>query len=106
MWELGLRPRNSFFWEYLFRIFGIVSLQCKQREFSGCSLKLSQLEKGVTLLNISLIYYIQNNLLYFAYTANEGPVKILYKCLVPIYVYPEMKLFFPEQNFHVLSPSS
>jgi hypothetical protein len=24
---MGLRPRNSFFWEYLFRILGIVSLQ-------------------------------------------------------------------------------
>ncbi len=23
------------------------------------------------------------------YTANEEPVKILYKCLVPIYVFPE-----------------
>ncbi len=25
-------------------------------------------------------------------TANEGPVRIQYKCLVPIYVFPEMKL--------------
>ncbi len=25
-------------------------------------------------------------------TANEGPVRILYKCLVPIYLFPEMKL--------------
>jgi hypothetical protein len=24
--------------------------------------------------------------------ANEGPVRIKYKCLVPIYVFPEMKL--------------
>ncbi len=29
---------------------------------------------------------------YRLYTANEGPVKIQYKCLVPIYVFPEMKL--------------
>jgi hypothetical protein len=28
-------------------------------------------------------------------TANEGPVRIQYKCLVPIYVYPQMKLIFP-----------
>jgi hypothetical protein len=27
-----------------------------------------------------------------AHTANEGPVRIQYKCLVPIYVFPEMKL--------------
>ncbi len=26
-----------------------------------------------------------------AHTANEGPVRIQYKCLVPIYVFPEMK---------------
>ncbi len=40
------------------------------------------------------------------YTANEGPVRIQYKCLVPIYVFPEMKLLFPKQNYYVLSPSS
>ncbi len=33
MWKLGLRPLslisgNTYFWEYLFRVFGIVSLQC------------------------------------------------------------------------------
>ncbi len=28
MWKLELRPSNSFFWEYLFPIFGIVSSQC------------------------------------------------------------------------------
>ncbi len=38
------------------------------------------------------------------YTANEGPVRIQYKCLVPIYVFPEMKLLFPKQNY-VLSPA-
>ncbi len=26
------------------------------------------------------------------HTANEGPVRIQYKCLVPIYVFPEIKL--------------
>jgi hypothetical protein len=36
------------------------------------------------------------------YTANEGPGKILYKCLVPIYVFPEMKLFFPKPNYNFL----
>ncbi len=33
-------------------------------------------------------------------------MKILYKCLVPIYVFPEMKLLLPKQNYNVLSPSS
>ncbi len=28
----------------------------------------------------------------YTHTANEGPVRIQYKCLVPIYVIPEMKL--------------
>jgi hypothetical protein len=34
-------------------------------------------------------------------TANEGPVRIQYKFLVPIYVFPEMKLLFPKQNLNV-----
>jgi hypothetical protein len=29
-------------------------------------------------------------------TANEGPVGIQYKCLVPIYVFPEVKLLYPK----------
>ncbi len=40
------------------------------------------------------------------YTAKEGLVRIQYKCLVPFYVLPEMKLLFPKQNNNVLSPSS
>jgi hypothetical protein len=39
-------------------------------------------------------------------TAKEGPVRIQYKCPVLIYVFPEMKLLFPKQNYNVLSPSS
>ncbi len=33
-------------------------------------------------------------------------MRIKYKCLVPIYVFPEIKLIFPKQNYNVLSPSS
>jgi hypothetical protein len=40
------------------------------------------------------------------HTANEGPVKIPYKCLVPIYVFPEIKLLFPKPKCNVLSPNS
>jgi hypothetical protein len=40
------------------------------------------------------------------YTANEGPLRIQYKCLVPTYVFPEMKQLFPKQNYNVLSSSS
>jgi hypothetical protein len=39
-------------------------------------------------------------------TANEGPARIRYKCLVPIYVFPDMKLLFIKQKCNVLSPSS
>jgi hypothetical protein len=39
-------------------------------------------------------------------TANEEPVKIQNKCLVSIYVFPEMKMLFPKQIYYVLSPSS
>jgi hypothetical protein len=43
---------------------------------------------------------------YVVYTANEGTVRIQYKTLVPIYVFLEMKLLFPKQNYNVLCPSS
>jgi hypothetical protein len=42
------------------------------------------------------------------HTANEGLVRIQYKCLVPIYVCPEMKLCGPiisKQNYNVLFPN-
>jgi hypothetical protein len=40
------------------------------------------------------------------YSANEEPVRIQYKCLVPIYIFPEMKLLFPKKKHNVLSLSS
>jgi hypothetical protein len=43
-----------------------------------------------------------------SYTAKEGPVRIQYKCIVPIYVLPEMKLpglVISKQNYNVLSPN-
>ncbi len=46
------------------------------------------------------------NLFFGVYTAIEQPVKIQFKCLVPIYVFPEMKLLAPKQNHNVLSPGS
>ncbi len=33
-------------------------------------------------------------------------MRIQYKCLVPIFVFPEMKLLFPKLNYNVLSTSS
>jgi hypothetical protein len=35
-----------------------------------------------------------------------GQVRIQYKYLVPIYVFPETKRIFPKQNYNLLSPSS
>jgi hypothetical protein len=51
---------------------------------------------------ILLCFYIGS----YKHTANEGLVRIQYKCLVPIYVFLEMKLLFPTQNYNVLSPGS
>ncbi len=39
------------------------------------------------------------------HTANEGPVRIQYKGLAPIYVFTEMKLLFPKQNFMFCLPA-
>ena len=68
--EIGTETPIFLFCEYLFQIFGILSLQC-----------------------VSL-------------TANERPVRIQYKCPVPSYVFLEMKLLCPKQNYNLLSPSS
>jgi hypothetical protein len=46
------------------------------------------------------------NVAFASYTANEGLMRIQYKCLVPIYVFPEMKLLFPKRNYNILSLSS
>ncbi len=40
------------------------------------------------------------------HTSNEEPVKIQHKCRVPIYVFPEIKLFFPKQNYNLLPKNS
>ncbi len=63
----------------------------------------------------TLLYYIHANSMCVSTiscgilcTANEGSVRIQFKCLVPIYVFPEMKLLFSktELQYNVLSPSS
>jgi hypothetical protein len=47
------------------------------------------------------VYFICNmHTLHSVCTAKEGPVRIQYKCLA-IYVFPEMKMFFPKQNYNV-----
>ncbi len=57
MWKLGLRPSNSFFWEYLFRIFRIVFFAVWQRDhideevfkqLENANLLFRQAEKQVT----------------------------------------------------------
>ena len=51
--------------------------------------------------------YPPHRVLKYTYTVNEGPVRIQYKCLVLIYVLPEMKLCLLviskvlSPNFHV-----
>ncbi len=65
------------------------------------SIQLFYIEKKIPLASIFLSSLA-------LYPANEGPVRIQYKCLVPIYIFPEMKLLFPKQKYmyNVLSPSS
>ncbi len=54
-----------------------------------------------------MLWFRDLNLLCSCYsTANEGPVRIQYKYMVPIYVFPEMKLLFTKHNYNDLSPSS
>jgi hypothetical protein len=55
------------------------------------------------LINISKFESIR---VVVCYPSNEGPVRIQYKCLVPIYVFPEIQLLFPKQNYNVLSSNS
>jgi hypothetical protein len=56
---------------------------------------------------INFKYYVFKNIVVFHnHTANEGPVRIQNKCLVPIYIFLEIKLLFPKQNHNILSPSS
>jgi hypothetical protein len=37
----------------------------------------------------SLLFSVEFQNYIISHTANEGPVRIQYKCLVPIYVFPE-----------------
>ncbi len=46
--------------------------------------------------------------LFACYTANEGPVRIQYKCLVPFMYSQKLNcaaFLFPKQNYNVLSPN-
>jgi hypothetical protein len=57
-------PRSSFFWEYMFRIVGIVSLQCEaQRSLISMS-SFGQRRIGQILLQATKRYLGQHKLLY------------------------------------------
>ncbi len=53
---------------------------------------MSMLEGGGRIENQRQQTSGVSSLILVACTANEGPVSIQYKCLVPICVFPEMKL--------------
>ncbi len=90
----------------------IVNPCCLSRyyiKFRLISLTFLILNKPYSYSLIKMAIRLDVNLLlslYGLWTANEGPVRIQFKCLVPIYVFPEMKMLFPKQNSNVLSHSS
>jgi hypothetical protein len=53
---------------------------------------------------ILLIWHLELRVV--LHIANEGPVRIQYKCLVTICVFPEWKPLFTKQNYNVLSFNS
>jgi hypothetical protein len=83
---------------------------------SGCSPGRPKQRLGIYLVHMqgvltSQLQYYKTNRPWKKHTANEGPVRIQYKCLVPIYVFPEMKLhgraisktelYVLSHNFHI-----
>jgi hypothetical protein len=73
--------------------FWLSYITCKSLQAQFCKVKSRHMVEGRWLSRLTC-------------TANEGPVKIQYTCLVSIYVFPEMKLLFPKQNYNVLFPNS
>jgi hypothetical protein len=53
-----------------------------------CASRLSQL----SILVDFFVFIVVFDPFKLILTANEGPMRIKYKCLVPIYVFPELKL--------------
>ncbi len=76
-------------------ILDILSSQQKKTQAKNCI-------SGVILFEIIYTTHTHTH----THTANEGPVRTQCKCLVPIYVLPEMKLLFPKQKCNVLFSSS
>jgi hypothetical protein len=58
---VGLKPRNSFFWEYLFRIFGIVSLQ-----------RIRQMSSYKLYVSASTLFYCNSGLKEFSILTNSS----------------------------------
>ncbi len=76
----------------------MVSISSRPRQFLLCF--FAQLHQFIL---VTALYGMYNTDLY---TAKERPVRIQYKCLVPIYVFSEMELLFPKQNYNKQSLSS
>ncbi len=58
-----------------------------------------------TSSNLTGLYTISFVYLYSVLVILPRLVIIHFKCLVPIYVFPKIKLLLPKQNYNVLSPS-
>jgi hypothetical protein len=84
---------------------------CTIKTFVHCRYKRQEVRKTASKHSQKQAYRHRSSLSFkeqakAIHTANEGLVRIQYKCLVPIYVCPEWKLLFPKQNYNVLSPCS
>jgi hypothetical protein len=98
---------------YLIIILG--GYRCQQGKFNLFFVKLKGLYGFSSFIffihELKQISHVHAGLPDFAHTANEGTVRIQNKCLVPIYVFLEMKLcalrtsHLQKKNYDVLSPN-
>ncbi len=74
-------------------VHGVTHQQHERRRGAREQAGLQQAAKLFTQTNMQLAVRTREKKAWVYNTANEGMVKIQYKCLVPIYVFPEMKVY-------------
>ncbi len=100
-------------WKILYSIQNIYNMQmCRILTYSPVRLQGKRSSSPQTHTSIRNIvnslqilfhkYSYENLRKYLQLTANGWLVRIQYKCLVPIYVFPETKLLFPKHNYCIM----